>query len=163
MAKAPVAFDPLTLPESNATRYPAEFRADNQKRWNRRPGSQARLRNFGVVLTRIVPGGQSSARHTHSRQDEFIYVLQGEVVLETNAGAETMRPGMCVGFPAGGGNAHRFVNRSKTDVLLLVVGDRTPGDEVSYPDIDLHARMDAGGMYVYTRKDGSSHRSRRKS
>ncbi len=162
MSKPPVAFDSLTLPESNATRYPAQFRADNQKRWNRRLGSHVRLRNFGVNLTRIIPGGQSSARHTHSKQDEFIYVLKGEVVLETDAGAETMRPGMCVGFPAGGGNAHRFVNRSKADVLLLVVGDRTPGDAVSYPDIDLHARMDASGKYIYTRKDGTPHRARRK-
>ncbi|MBM3620464.1 MAG: cupin domain-containing protein [Alphaproteobacteria bacterium] len=163
MSKLPVAFDPLTLPESNATRYPAKFRADNQKRWIRRLSSHARLRNFGVNITRIIPGGQSSARHTHSKQDEFIYVLQGEVVLQTNAGAETMRPGMCVGFPAGGGNAHRFVNRSKADVLLLVVGDRTPGDEISYPDIDNRARMDASGNYVYTRKDGTPHRQRARS
>jgi uncharacterized cupin superfamily protein len=153
----PAAFDPLTLPESNATAYPAKFRADNQSRWNRRLGDHAGLTNFGVNLTRIVPGGQSSARHAHSKQDEFIYVLQGEAVLETNAGAETLRAGMCAGFAAGSGNAHRFVNRSQSDVLLLVIGDRTPGDEIAYPDIDNQARMDESGRYVFTRKNGTPH------
>jgi len=149
------AFDPLTLPESNATSYPEPYRAANQQRWNRRLGDHAKLTNYGVNLTRIVPGGQSSHRHAHSRQDEFIYVLQGEVELETNAGIEVLRPGMCAGFPAGGDNAHRFVNRSAEDALLLVVGDRTAGDEVSYPDIDMHGRMGPDGRYRFTHKDGT--------
>jgi uncharacterized cupin superfamily protein len=148
-------FDPLTLQESNATSYPEPYRAENQKRWNRRLGNHAKLANFGVNLTRIAPGGQSSARHAHSRQDEFVYVLQGEVQLETNAGVEELRAGFCAGFPAGSDNAHRFVNRSHEDVLLLVVGDRTEGDEVSYPDIDLHGRMGADGKYTFTHKDGT--------
>ena len=149
-------FDPLTLPESNSTSYPAQYRSANEKRWYRRLGQHAGLTNFGVNLTRIVPGGQSSARHAHSKQDEFIWVLEGEVVLETNAGEEILRPGMCAGFPAGTGNAHRFVNRSSHDVLLLVIGDRTAGDEAIYPDIDLHARMKPEGGYIFTRKDGSA-------
>ena len=107
---------------------------------------------------RIPPGGQSSARHAHSRQDEFVYVLQGEVELETNAGVEVLRAGLCAGFPAGTGNAHRFVNRSAGDVLLLVVGDRTAGDEVSYPDVDLHGRMGADGKYTFAHKDGTPYR-----
>jgi uncharacterized cupin superfamily protein len=148
-------FDPLTLPESNATSYPEPFRAANQQRWNRRLGDHAKLRNFGVNLTRIVPGGQSSHRHAHTRQDEFVYVLEGEVVLESNGGVELLRAGMCAGFPSGTGNAHRFVNRSARDVLLLVVGDRTPGDEVTYPEIDMHARMGGDGKYAFTRKDGT--------
>ncbi|MDA8049067.1 MAG: cupin domain-containing protein [Rhodospirillales bacterium] len=150
------AFDPLTLPESNATSYPEPYRAANRMRWNRRLSDHANLTNFGVNLTRIVPGGQSSHRHAHSRQDEFIYVLRGDVELETNAGMEHLRAGMCAGFPAGSDNAHRFVNRSAEDVLLLVVGDRTAGDEVSYPDIDMHARMEPGGRYRFMRKDGTS-------
>ena len=150
-------FDPLTLPESNASSYPEPFRALNQQRWNRRLGAHAGLVNFGVNLTRIVPGGQSSCRHAHTRQDEFIYVLQGEVELETNAGRQTLRAGLCVGFPAGTGDAHRFVNRSAADVLLLVVGDRTAGDEVIYPDIDMHGRMGDDGKYTFTRKDGTSY------
>jgi len=150
-------FDPLTLPESNATSYPEQHRAANQQRWNRRLGDHAKLVNFGVNLTRIVPGGQSSYRHAHSRQDEFIYVLQGKVELETDAGVEVLDAGMCAGFPAGTGNAHRFVNRSTEDVLLLVVGDRTAGDEESYPDIDMHGRMGPDGRYTYTHKDGTAY------
>jgi uncharacterized cupin superfamily protein len=157
MTTPPAAFDPLALPESNATSYPEKFRADNMTRWFRQLGNHAGLENFGVNLVRIIPGGQSSARHAHLTQDEFIYVLDGEVVLETNAGPETLRPGMCAGFAAGSGNAHRFVNRSGGDVLLLVIGDRTPGDVVTYPDIDNHARMDESGRYVHTRKDGTPH------
>ena len=150
-------FDPLTVPESNATGYPEPYRAANEQRWNRRLGNHAGLTNFGVNLTRIPPGGQSSARHAHTRQDEFVYVLKGVVDLETDAGIETLRAGLCAGFPAGTGNAHRFVNRSEDEVLLLVVGDRTKGDEVIYPDIDLHGRMGEDGRYKFTRKDGSSY------
>ena len=153
----PPAFDPLTLPESNATSYPAKFRADNSKRWNRRLGDHAGLKNFGVNLTRIEPGGQSSARHAHTKQDEFVWVVEGEIVLETDEGAQTLGPGACAGFPAGTGNAHRFVNRSAGDALLLVIGDRTPFDEVAYPDIDNWARAGADGKYVHTRKDGTPH------
>ena len=149
-------FDPLTIPESNATSYPVPYRAANQQRWNRRLGDHAKLTNFGVNLTRIVPGGQSSYRHAHSRQDEFIYVLAGTAELETDAGIEVLTAGMCAGFPAGTGNAHRFLNRSGEDVVLLVVGDRTGGDEASYPEIDMHGRMEADGRYSFTRKDGKA-------
>ena len=151
------AFDPADLAESNATSYPEEFRADNSRRWNRRLGDRVGLNNFGVNLTRIVPGAQSSARHAHSRQDEFIWVVSGEIVLETNEGRQTLKPGMCAGFPAGSGNAHRFVNKTDKDVVLLVVGDRTPFDEVTYPDIDLHGKAGADGRFVFTKKDGTPH------
>lgn len=104
-----------------------------------------------------MPGGQSSARHAHSRQDEFIWVVSGELVLETNEGEQTLQPGMCAGFPAGGSDAHRLVNRSAEDATILVVGDRTSFDEVTYPDIDNHARAGADGRYVHTRKDGTPH------
>ena len=83
-------------------------------------------------------------------------MLAGEAGLETDAGEEVMRAGMCVGFPAGTRDGHRFLNRSAADVLLLVVGDRTAGDEVGYPDIDMEARLGADGRYRFTRKDGSS-------
>ena len=149
------AFDPRDVPETNQTSYPLPYRADNQKRFNRRLADYAGLRNFGVNLTRIIPGGQSSHRHAHSKQDEFVYVLEGEVTLETDAGAQILGPGMCAGFPAGTGDAHRFVNRSSEDVLLLVVGDRTAGDEVSYPDIDMHAELGPEGKYTFARKDGT--------
>jgi uncharacterized cupin superfamily protein len=149
------AFDPADVPETNATGYPEPFRPHNNRRWNRRVGDHAGLSNFGVNLTRIVPGAQSSARHAHAKQDEFIWVVSGEVVLETNEGTQTLSAGMCAGFPAGTGNAHRFLNRSQSDVLLLVVGDRTPFEEVSYPDIDLHGKAGADGRLVFSRKDGT--------
>jgi uncharacterized cupin superfamily protein len=151
------AFDPADLSESNATSYPEAFKAINSRRWNRRLGDHVGLRNFGVNLTRIEPGGQSSARHAHAKQDEFIWVMSGELVLETNEGSQTLGPGMCAGFPAGPGNAHRFVNKTDKDAVLLVVVDHTPFDEVSYPDIDLHGKAGADGKYVFTRKDGTSH------
>lgn len=147
----------MALPESNATSYPEKFRPMNSRRWNRRLGDHAGLKNFGVNLTRIEPGGQSSARHAHSKQDEFIWVLSGEVVLETDQGSQTLAAGACAGFAAGSGNAHRFVNKSTADVFLLVVGDRTPFDEVAYPDIDNRAKAGADGKYVHTKKDGMPH------
>lgn len=155
MSAKPAGFDPLELPENNATLYPEPFRAANQQRWNRGLGDHAGLTNYGVNITRIVPGGQSSSRHWHSRQDEFVYVLQGEAILETDAGEELLGAGMCAGFPAGTRNGHRFLNRTGADVLLLVVGDRTPDDEVGYPDIDMHGHPAPGGRYRFTRKDGT--------
>jgi uncharacterized cupin superfamily protein len=151
------AFDPADIAESNTTSYPEKFRADNSQRWNRRLGDHAGLTNFGVNLTRIMPGGQSSARHAHARQDEFIWVVSGEIVLETDEGRQTLKPGMCAGFAAGCGNAHRFINMSQADAVILVVGDRTPFDEITYPDIDNHARAGADGKYVHTRKGGTPH------
>jgi uncharacterized cupin superfamily protein len=151
--KVPAAFDPLTLPESNASIIPAPFDG-NRRRWNRRLGNHAGLTRFGVNLTRVEPGGQTSYRHAHSLQDEFVWVVEGEVVLETDAGEETVTAGHCAGFAHGTGNGHRFVNRTDRDAFLLVVGDRTPGDEVTYPDDDLLARQ-VDGAYRYTRKDGS--------
>jgi len=153
----PPAFDPNEVAETNFTGYPELFRSINSRRWNRRLGDHAGLKNFGVNLTRLVPGAQSSARHAHAKQDEFVWVVSGEVVLETNEGQQTLRSGMCAGFPAGCGNAHRFVNQSTTDAVLLVVGDRTPFDEIIYPDIDNVAKAGADGKIVHTRKDGTPH------
>ena len=149
------AFDPFDVAETNATRYPAPFAALVTKRWNRRLGDHAGLTNFGVVLTRIEPGGQSSVRHSHLKQDEFVYVLEGEAVMVTDAGREVMPAGTCAGFPAGSTDAHHFFNEGDRDVLLLVVGDRTPGEVATYPDDDLAGRMLDDGRYVFTHKDGS--------
>lgn len=149
------AFDPTDLAESNATGYPEPFRAENSRRWFRRLGDHAGLTNFGVNLVRVVPGGQSSARHAHSKQDEFVMVLSGELVLETDEGRQTLGPGMCAGFPAGGGKAHRLLNLSDRDATFLVVGDRTPGDAIAYPDIDLDASSGPDGGYRFAHKDGT--------
>ena len=153
MPKLP-AFDTAEVPESNATTYPSPYHQDNLKRFNRRLSDHAGLSHYGVVLTRIVPGGQSSHRHAHSAQDEFVYVLEGTPTLETDEGPQELGPGMCAGFPAGTGNAHRFVNRGESDVLLLVVGDRSPGDDVTYPEVDMHLRWQPDGRRFF-HKDGS--------
>ncbi len=144
------AFDPLALPESNATNYPPPYHQDNLKRFHRRLGNHAGLTHYGVNLTRIAPGGQSSHRHAHSAQDEFVWVLEGETVLKTDAGEQVLTAGMCAGFPAGAGDAHQFLNRTDKDVLLLVVGDRTPGDIVTYADVDMHLIQGVGMFH----KDG---------
>ena len=101
------------------------------------------------------PPGTFVPPHIHPTQDEFIYVLDGEATLETNTGPQILRPGMCVGFPAGSAEAHCFVNNSSSDVLLLVIGDRTAGDQVAYPDIDLHGAPGPDGTLRFARKDGT--------
>ena len=157
MPLKPPAFDPTEVPESNATAIPPPYQRDNQNRFNRRLGDHAGLSNFGVTMTRIVPGGQSSCRHAHSRQDEFVYIREGEATLETDAGQQVMKAGSCIGFPAGTGDAHRFLNKTDKDVVFLVVGDRSKGDEVVYPDVDLAGVPAPDGKYRFTRKDGSSY------
>ncbi|MES2254653.1 MAG: cupin domain-containing protein [Pseudomonadota bacterium] len=149
------AFDPAEVKESNATTYPPPFNADALKRFNRKIGDHAGLKNYGVVLTRIVPGGQSSHRHGHATQDEFVYVLEGTPTLETDAGAQLLSPGMCAGFPAGTGDAHRFRNLSDRDVLLLVVGDRSVNDQVHYPDVDMLLAPQPDGSRRFLHKDGT--------
>ncbi len=152
---AATPFDPLSLPESNATTYPDPFAASARQRWNRRLGDAAGLTQFGVNLTRIAPGGRSSQRHWHLREDEFVHVLEGEVVLHSDAGEQVMRAGMCIGFPAGHPDGHCFLNRSERDVLLLVVGSRVPGEVSTYPDIDMLVGPGPDGVRRFTRKDGT--------
>jgi uncharacterized cupin superfamily protein len=112
------------------------------------------LRNFGVNLTSLAPGAVSSLRHAHARQDEFVYVLEGRPLLHTDAGHTRLAPGMCAGFRAGTGDAHRLVNDTNETVLVLEVGDRTQGDSVSYPDDDLAAAI-VDGRWTFTHKDGT--------
>jgi uncharacterized cupin superfamily protein len=113
------------------------------------------LTNFGVNLTTLAPGGQSALRHAHEKQDEFVYMLEGEATLVTNAGETILTPGMCAGFKAGTGDAHHLVNRTKKDVVFLEVGDRSAGDSVTYPDDDVMAVYGADGKWKYSRKDGT--------
>lgn len=95
-------------------------------------------------------------RHAHARQDEFIYILEGAPTLVTDAGETLLEPGLCAGFRAGSGDAHRLINRSAADVVYLEIGDRTPGDSASYPDDDL-AGQQVDGQWRFTRKDGSDY------
>jgi uncharacterized cupin superfamily protein len=111
------------------------------------------LTNFGVNLTRLAPQAVSSLRHAHSRQDEFIYILQGHPTLHTDEGRTRLSPGMCAGFPHGTGNGHRLMNETREEVIYLEIGDRSPGDEGSYPDDDLQATRVEGG-WKFLHKDG---------
>lgn len=114
------------------------------------------LGNFGVNLTTLEPGAVSSLRHSHSRQEEFIYILQGTPVLITDQGETALQPGMCAGFKAGTTNGHQLVNRSAQPVIYLEVGDRTPGDVVYYPDDDLQA-VSENGAWRFQHKDGQAY------
>jgi uncharacterized cupin superfamily protein len=136
MFKLP-AIDPRDVPAERRVSYPAPFAQRVSGRVRRRVGDALGLRNFGVNLTLIEPGGQSALRHWHTRQDEFIYVLEGELVLVTDDGEQVLKQGMAAGFPAGSGDGHHLVNRTSHPAVYLEVGDRAPGDDVHYPDDDL--------------------------
>ncbi|NJL70003.1 MAG: cupin domain-containing protein [Microcoleus sp. SM1_3_4] len=145
--------NPENVPESTGSNYPQQFKSAVAGRVKKRLGNAAGLQNFGVNLVKLAPGSCSALRHWHSRQDELIYVLEGEVTLVTNAGEELLKPGMAAGFPAGEADGHHLVNRSNSDVVYLEMGDRTSGDEVDYPDEDLIAK-DSGNGWIFTRKNG---------
>jgi uncharacterized cupin superfamily protein len=135
---------------------PEPFYSLLKARVKRRLGNAFGLKNFGVNLTTLPPGSQLSLLHRHSKQDEFVYVLEGEPTLETDAGEVLLQPGMCAGLAAGG-RAHHLVNETARDVVILEVGDRTAGDEGTYPNDDLKARLDGDGRWVFTHKDGRSY------
>lgn len=151
------AFDPKDLPEQSTTGYPEPYKSRVAGRHRRRLGDAAGLKNFGVNLTRLDPGAESSMRHWHAKQDEFIYVLEGEVTLVTNAGRQKLTPGMAAGFPAGKADGHQLVNETGRPVVYLEIGDRTPGDGATYSDVDMAARM-VDGKWVFTRKDESPYK-----
>ena len=151
--KAP-AFDPKDLPESSSTGYPEPYKSRVAGRHKRRLGDHAGLKNFGVNFTRLDPGAESSMRHWHTKQDEFIYVVEGEITLVTDAGRQKLGPGIAAGFPAGKADGHQLVNETDKPVLYLEIGDRTPGESASYPDDDL-AMHSVDGKFVFTHKDGS--------
>ena len=148
-------FRPIDVAETNSSGYPAPFREGQRKRWNRRLGDHGGLKNFGVNFVRVEPGGQSSARHAHTKQDEFVYIIEGEFVLVTNAGRHTVGPGTCITFPAGTGDGHHFLNLTEKDAAFLVAGDRTAGDEITYPDIDLELKAGPDGVKAFRHKDGT--------
>jgi uncharacterized cupin superfamily protein len=142
--------EPRTKPSS----YPEPYFGRMAKREKRPLGDLFGIKNFGVNLTNLLPGGESSLLHRHSRQDEFIYILQGRPTLVTDAGELELSPGMCAGFAASG-VAHQLVNRTQATVSYLEVGDRTPGDEGTYPRDDLQASLGPDGRWLYTHKDGA--------
>lgn len=123
-------------------------------REKRQLGDAFGLKNFGVNLTRLAPNAVSALRHAHTRQDEFVYILHGRPTLHADEGRTQLYPGMCAGFKAGTGNGHCLINETAEEVLYLEVGDRTPGDEVSYPDDDLKASL-VEGKWKFVHKDGT--------
>jgi uncharacterized cupin superfamily protein len=137
-------------PRAAVSFYPEPFKSRMAGRQKRQLGELFGLKNFGVNLTSLAPNAISSVRHAHSKQDEFIYVVQGHPTLHTNDGATPLSPGMCAGFRAGTGNAHHLRNETAEEVFYLEIGDRTPGDEVNYPDDDLRV---VDRKYVH--KDGT--------
>jgi len=141
-------------PRTKKSNYPEPFASRMEGRVKRPLGDLFRLANFGVNLTTLKPGGSSALRHTHSKQDEFVFVLEGMATLVTDAGRTLLGPGHCAGFKAGTGDAHCLINETGEDVVYLEVGDRTPGDAGTYPDDDLVAAL-VDGAWVFTRKDGT--------
>ena len=136
------------------TNYPEPFASRMTGRVKQPLGDLFGLTNFGVNLTRLAPRAVSALRHAHTRQDEFVYILQGRPTLHTDEGRTRLSPGMCAGFKAGTGNGHRLINETQEEVIYLEVGDRTPGDEGSYPDDDLQALL-VDGKWKFVHKDGT--------
>ncbi|MDH3234396.1 MAG: cupin domain-containing protein [Alphaproteobacteria bacterium] len=152
--KAP-ALDSATVEVRLGSAYPDEFKSVTEGREKRGLGDVAGLSHFGVNLVRLKPGAASALRHWHLHEDEFVYVLEGEVTLVTDAGEQVLTPGLAAGFPAGQQDGHNLVNKSGKDAVYLEIGDRHPAEEVHYPDVDLKGgRVD--GVFAFTRKDGSA-------
>lgn len=154
----PIAIIAAEAPaRSKPSSYPEPFAALMAGREKRPLGDLFGLTNFGVNLTRLAPNAVSALRHAHTKQDEFVYILQGYPTLHTDEGRSQLSPGMCAGFKAGSGNGHRLINETSEDVIYLEIGDRTLGDEGSYPDDDLKAVF-MEGKWTFIHKDGTPYR-----
>ena len=148
--------DHATAPRGEGTRYPEPYAAPCRGRHWLKLGEAAGLTQFGVNLVTLPPGVWSSQRHWHAREDEFLHVVSGEVVLITDAGEQVLRAGDSAGFPAGSRDGHCLQNRGAVDAVVLVVGTRDDADWGEYPDIDLMfkpGRYSGGGGFA--RKDGT--------
>lgn len=141
-------------PRARPSIYPEPYASRMAGREKHPLGELFGLTNFGVNLTRLAPHAISALRHAHARQDEFIYILKGRPTLHTDAGRMQLSPGMCAGFRAGSGDGHQLINETAEEVVYLEIGDRTPGDEASYPDDDLKVTL-VDGRWHFTHKDGS--------
>jgi uncharacterized cupin superfamily protein len=129
-----------------STIYPQPFRSVTDGREKAALGNVAGLTQFGVNLTRLKPGAASALRHWHEQEDEFVYVLEGELVLVEDGGEIVLRPGDCAGFKAGVSNGHQLVNKSQRDAVYLEIGARAATERAHYPDCDLVLERDARGM-----------------
>jgi len=144
--------DLAATPGRRGSGYPAPFDAPCAGRVRQRLGNAGGLTDFGVNLMRLPPGGWSSQRHWHSHEDEFVYVLEGELTLVEDAGETRLRAGDCAAFPKGSGDGHHLINRSGADAVYLEVGSRSPADLTTCSDIDLMS-ANADGRFVH--KDGA--------
>jgi len=150
---SPPAVDPASITARTGSSYPARFQKEVKNRSKRALGDALGLSHYGVNLVELGPGAWSAQRHWHSAEDEFVYVLSGEVTLVSDAGRQRLSAGMAAGFPAGAADGHHLVNESEHTAVYLEVGDRRAGDEVHYPDIDLLLTA-AGEGRVFCHKDG---------
>jgi uncharacterized cupin superfamily protein len=142
------------LPRRTGSSYPAPFDKPCLARTRIRLGDAGGLADFGVNLLELQPGSWSSQRHWHSAEDEFVWVLEGEVMLIDDDGEHILRAGECAAFPKGDRNGHHLVNRSDAIVRCLEIGSRRPDEDVcDYPDVDL--RIGPGREAGYTRKNGT--------
>jgi uncharacterized cupin superfamily protein len=144
--------DIAAAPERRGSGYPAPFDVPCAVRVRRRLGLAGGLADFGVNLMRLPPGGWSSQRHWHSHEDEFVYVLEGELTLIENGGETILRAGDCAAFPKGSGDGHHMINRSGEMAVYLEVGSRSPADLTTCSDIDM---MSAAADGRFTHKDGA--------
>lgn len=149
----PVIEDPAKLPERRTTIYPAPFDKGFEKRAKRALTGLLGLTQFGMNLTTLEPGAQSSHRHWHAREDEAIVMLEGVLTLITDEGEQDLTPGMIAGFPAGVANGHHLVNRGRKPATYLEIGTRASDEDVVYSDLDLRASK-RGGTFLFTRKSG---------
>lgn len=149
------ALDPATVESRSGTIYPPPFDAIVAGRSKRSLTKPLGLTQYGVNITELAPGAATGQRHWHSHEDEFVYVLEGEVTLVSEAGEQVLTSGMCAGYPAGRADAHCLVNRSDRSAILLEVGTRDARDEVHYPDHDLRCAPNRYEKPVFTRKDGA--------
>jgi uncharacterized cupin superfamily protein len=150
------ALDPATLAPRTDSGYPEPYRSRVLPREKRQLGKALGLLQFGVNLTTLPPGKESSMRHWHTREEEFVYVLEGEVVLRTNTGEQLLHAGCCAGFPAGSGDGHQLINRSTQPAVYLEVGSRDAADAAFYADADVDLHYDpAVQSGRFTRRDGT--------
>jgi len=144
--------DLAAVPERKGAGYPKPFDAPCASRTRRRLGDAGGLQDFGVNLMTLPPGGWSSQRHWHSHEDEFVYVLEGELTLIEDDGETPLKAGECAAFPKSTGNGHHLQNRSSTVTVYLEVGSRQPDDLTTCSDIDMKS-SNADGRFVH--KDGT--------
>jgi uncharacterized cupin superfamily protein len=148
------ALDPMSIEPRTGSGYPEPYRSRVLPREKRQLGNALGLKTIGINQTTLPPGKESSMRHWHSHEEEFVYVLAGEVVLITDAGEQTLTAGMCAGFPLGTSDGHQLVNRSSQTAVYLEVSNRDAADRAFYPDVDLQYNG-ANAPVMFTRKDGS--------